>query len=180
MTPVDYSYVSSVTTPADAAQRQMDNVVLAVGNSMMGDDGAGPLLAQMMDTTPVAGWTVINGGSAPENVVHRVRALRPKRVVVVDAADMGLMPGEIRRVDPQAIADMFIMSTHNLPVSFVIDQLREDVDEVCFIGIQPDVVAFYFPITPKVNAAVAELYQRLADWRDDGGFAWLGLAEENV
>lgn len=29
------------------------NVVLTVGNSMMGDDGAGPLLAEMMAETPI-------------------------------------------------------------------------------------------------------------------------------
>jgi len=151
----------------------VDSVVLTVGNSMMGDDGAGPLLAELMNRSPVPGWTAINGGSAPENVVHQVRALHPARVVVVDAADMSLAPGEIRLIDPQQIADMFIMSTHNLPLSFVIDQLTDDVAEVWFIGIQPDVVAFYFPMTEKVTAAVNTVLQRLGDWRGDGGFPWL-------
>ncbi|WP_413739082.1 hydrogenase maturation peptidase HycI [Sodalis sp. RH21] len=137
---------------------------------MMGDDGAGPLLADIMTRRPVAGWTVINGGSAPENVVHRVRALRPRRVVVVDAADMSLAPGEIRLIDPRDIAGMFIMSTHNLPLSFVIDQLSADVAEVWFVGIQPDLVAFYYPMTERVTAAVNIVYQRLANWRGDGGF----------
>ncbi len=157
-----------------------DSVVLTVGNSLMGDDGAGPLLADLMTRAPVAGWTVVNGGSAPENVVHRVRALRPKRVLVVDAADMSLKPGELRLVDPAIIADMFIMSTHNLPLSFVIDQLKEDVEEVLFIGIQPDVVAFYFPMTAPVKAAVDHLYAQLAHWRGDGGFSWLASAEEDA
>lgn len=162
------------------ADDRADNVVLAVGNSMMGDDGAGPRLAELMTRAPVAGWLAVNGGSAPENVVHRVRALRPKRVVVVDAADMSLTPGELRLVDPQAIADMFIMSTHNLPLSFVIDQLKEDVEEVWFIGIQPDVVAFYFPMSAPVVAAVDNLYARLAGWKGDGGFTWLAPAAEDA
>ncbi len=152
---------------------QGGDVVLTVGNSMMGDDGAGPLLADIMTRRPVSGWTVINGGSAPENVVHRVRALRPRRVVVVDAADMSLAPGEIRLIDPRDIAGMFIMSTHNLPLSFVIDQLSADVAEVWFVGIQPDLVAFYYPMTERVTAAVDIVYQRLANWRGDGGFPWL-------
>ena len=41
-------------------------VVLAVGNSMMGDDGAGPLLAELMTQSPIPGWEVVDGGSAPE------------------------------------------------------------------------------------------------------------------
>lgn len=36
-------------------------VVLTVGNSMMGDDGAGPLLADLMEANPIDGWMVING-----------------------------------------------------------------------------------------------------------------------
>ncbi|XBS70711.1 hydrogenase maturation peptidase HycI [Acerihabitans sp. KWT182] len=149
------------------------SVVLTVGNNMMGDDGAGPLLAELMTLNPVVGWTVVDGGAAPENVVHRVRALRPRRVVVVDAADMALTPGDIRLIEPADIAGMFIMSTHNLPLSFVIEQLKEDIAEVWFVGIQPDVVAFYFPMTEPVTRAVNRLYQRLGQWREDGGFAWL-------
>ena len=149
------------------------SVVLTVGNSMMGDDGAGPLLADLMEQQPIDGWLAVNGGSAPENVVHRVRALRPRRVVVVDAADMSLAPGDIRLIDPMDIVGMFIMSTHNLPLSFVIDQLKEDIAEVWFVGIQPDVVAFYFPMTEPVTQAVRALHQRLPGWQGDGGFTWL-------
>ena len=121
------------------------NVMLAVGNSMMGDDAAGPMLSDLMEANPVDGWIAVNGGSAPENVAHQVRALKPERLLIVDAADIGLNPGEIRIIDPDDIADMFIMSTHNLPLNFLIDQLKEDIPEVIFLGIQPDLVGFYSP-----------------------------------
>ncbi|HGM5488784.1 TPA: hydrogenase maturation peptidase HycI [Serratia fonticola] len=146
------------------------NVVLTVGNSMMGDDGAGPLLAELMTETPIEGWTVVNGGSAPENVTHQIRALEPKRLVIVDATDMELAPGEIRIVNPDDIAEMFFMSTHNMPLNFLIDQLREDIDEVIFLGVQPDVVMFYFPMTEKVMQAVNVIYQRLSIWDTGEGF----------
>jgi hydrogenase 3 maturation protease len=174
----------TVTTTAAGHEPVIDSpsavsVVLTVGNSMMGDDGAGPLMAELMEQQPIAGWAVINGGSAPENVVHQVRALRPQRVVVIDAADMSLSPGEIRLIDPATIADMFIMSTHNLPLSFVIDQLKEEIAEVWFVGIQPDVVAFYFPMTEPVKQAVHTLYQRLGHWQGDGGIPWLAIADDD-
>ncbi|CNK07199.1 hydrogenase 3 maturation protease [Yersinia mollaretii] len=149
------------------------NVVLTVGNSMMGDDGAGPLLADRMIQQPLTDWQVIDGGSAPENVVHRVRALQPTRLIIVDAAEMELAPGEIRIIDPDRIAEMFIMSTHNLPLNFLIDQLKEDIREVIFVGIQPTLVAFYFPMTDIVKQAVEIVYQQLPHWQGDGGFAHL-------
>ena len=146
------------------------NVVLAVGNSMMGDDGAGPLLAEKMLEKPVDGWTVIDAGTAPENCIHQVRELNPDRVLVVDAAELGLEAGSIRIINPESIADMFIMSTHTLPLNFVIDELKTFVPEVQFVGIQPAIVAFSFPITEMMTGAVARVYQALAGWQGNGGF----------
>ena len=151
----------------------MDSVLLCVGNCLMGDDGAGPLLAELCQAAPPAGWTVIDGGAAPENDIHAIRQLRPQRLVIVDATDMGLAPGETRVIDPADIAEMFIMTTHNMPLSFLIDQLRADIPDITFIGIQPEVVAFYYPIGPAVQQAVITLHQRLAHWQAHGGYSTL-------
>lgn len=96
----------------------MTDVLLCVGNSMMGDDGAGPLLAEMCAANPQGNWVVIDGGSAPENDVVAIRELRPERLLIVDATDMGLNPGEIRLIDPDDIAEMFMMTTHNMPLNY--------------------------------------------------------------
>ena len=75
---------------------------------MMGDDGAAALLAQMCAAHPQGEWVVIDGGSAPENDVVAIRELHPDRLLIVDATDMGLNPGETRLIDPDDIAEMFI------------------------------------------------------------------------
>jgi hydrogenase 3 maturation protease len=103
----------------------------------------------------------VDGGSAPENVVHCVRALAPERVLVVDAAEMELEPGEVRLVDDRLIAEQLIISTHDLPVSFLIAALRETVPEVHFLGIQPSLVAFGYPLSPAVAQAVVDIHARL-------------------
>ncbi len=104
----------------------MTDVLLCVGNSMMGDDGAGPLLAEKCAAAPKGNWVVIDGGSAPENDIVAIRELRPTRLLIVDATDMGLNPGEIRIIDPDDIAEMFMMTTHNMPLNYLIDQLKEE------------------------------------------------------
>ncbi len=129
----------------------MTDVLLCVGNSMMGDDGAGPLLAEMCAANPAGQWVVIDGGSAPENDIVAIRELRPERLLIVDATDMGLNPGDIRVIDPDDIAEMFMMTTHNMPLNYLVDQLKEDVGEVIFLGIQPDIVGFYYPMTQPVK-----------------------------
>ena len=104
-----------------------ENVLLTVGNSMMGDDGAGPLLFQLCEQKTLQNWTALDGGATPENSVHTIRQLKPKRLLIVDAAEMELAPGEIRIIEKESIAEMFFMSTHNMPLNFLIEQLEQDI-----------------------------------------------------
>jgi hydrogenase 3 maturation protease len=133
-------------------------LVLVVGNGMMGDDAAGPLLAENLKAAPLAGWEVLNGGSAPENSLYQVRELGPEQVLIVDAADMDLAPGEIRRIGEGRIADPLFLTTHSLPLTYLMEALREFVPQVDLIGIQPDVVAFGYPVSEPVRLAVDRVY----------------------
>ena len=138
-------------------------LVLTVGNSMMGDDAAGVLLAQRLHKAPLEGWEVLNGGSAPENVLHRARALAPEYVLVVDAADMDMPPGTIRKIQEERLDDPFLLTTHTLPLSYLLQSLREFVPSVELLGIQPEVVAFGYPVSPAVEQAVAQVYAGLSE-----------------
>lgn len=129
----------------------------------MGDDAAGPLLARMFERSPLAGWEVLNGGAAPENYIHKIREYRAEMVVIVDAAEMGLLPGSVRILSEEDIADRFLMTTHNLPLSFLIKTLKESVSDILFIGIQPRQVGFYRAISREVKDAVKFVYNKLSD-----------------
>ena len=143
------------------------NVLLTVGNGMMGDDGAGVLLAQMLRDAPLEDWAALNGGSAPENVLHRIREMDATRVLVVDAADMDLEPGSIRRIHADRLDDPFLMTTHTLPLTFLIESLREFVPQVELLGIQPTIVAFGYPMSDVVRAAVGQVYADLKNGKLD-------------
>jgi hydrogenase 3 maturation protease len=144
------------------------NLVLTVGNTMMGDDAAGPLLAETMRRAPLQGWDVLDGASVPENCLHRIREIAPERVLVVDAADMDLSPGEVRVIDADKLDDPFPMTTHSLPLSYLVQSLRELAPRVDLLGIQPGVVAFGYPISPEVRRAVRQVYRNL----EQVDFAW--------
>jgi hydrogenase 3 maturation protease len=136
-------------------------LVVTVGNGMMGDDAAGPLLAEKLKQSPVDDWEMLNGGSAPENSLFLIREMAPEQVLIVDAADMGLAPGEIRLIGDKRIEDPFFMTTHSLPLSYLMQALREFVPEVDLLGIQPDVVAFGYPVSASVKLAVDRVYAYL-------------------
>ena len=140
-------------------------LVFTVGNSMMGDDAAGLLLAKKLQREPLADWEVLHGGSAPENYLHRVREMAPQQVLVVDAADMDLSPGEVRLISAEQIGDPFLLTTHSLPLTYLIEAMREYVPKVDLLGIQPDTVFFGLPISARVEDAVDRIYTDLQNNR---------------
>lgn len=137
------------------------NILLTVGNGMLGDDGAGALLAQLLRENPLEDWIVLHGGPAPENIVHQIREMNACRALVVDAADMDLPAGSIRLIAADRLDDPFLMTTHTMPLSFLIESLREFIPQVDLLGIQPGVVAFGYPISMEVRKAVRQVYDDL-------------------
>jgi len=148
----------------------VSNVVFTVGNSMRGDDGAGPLLAELLEAQPAAGWVVVNGEASPENYTHRVRALTPDRVLIVDAADMELAPGDVRLLDEDCVADYFLITTHAIPLNFLIASLKETVPEIIFLGVQPRAVNFCDPISAEVRQAIEKIHHRLVNGEGLGSY----------
>ncbi len=112
------------------------NILLGIGNSMRGDDGAGPFLARMFRHE---GWISVDGGTMPENFTSLLRREHPDLVVLVDAAEMGLAPGSFRRVPLDRITDLSL-GTHASDLTTFILYIQSFVPEIVFIGIQPEEV----------------------------------------
>ncbi len=151
------------------------NLVVTVGNEMMGDDAAGSLLARMMKNAPLEEWEVLDGGNVPENHVFKIRELAPQRVVIVDAADMDLQAGEIRLIHKDEIGGVFLMTTHTLPLTYLMEAIGEFVPRVELVGIQPEVVAFGYPVSPRVKQSVEQVYGWLEKSGDTTGAARANL-----
>jgi hydrogenase 3 maturation protease len=134
------------------------NIVLTVGAVLRGDDAAGPLLAKMLQDDPVEGWEVIDGGQMPEDYLSVIRRAQPDELVVIDAAAMGLPVGTIRRLTADDVATDYLMTTHSLPISFLLTELESCCGHVEFIGIQPAQMEFFSSLSPEVNTAVETIY----------------------
>jgi hydrogenase 3 maturation protease len=111
----------------------MVRMLLGIGNPLHGDDGIGNYIASRFRAR---GWNAIDCGTMPENFTAVVRRHHPEMLVLVDATDLGLLPGEFRSVGDDLIEDVSL-GTHNLPLSFLIGYLAESAGKVIFIGIQP-------------------------------------------
>lgn len=108
-------------------------MLLGIGNPLLGDDGAGNYIA---DRFGAPGWIVVDCGTIPENFTGVVRRERPEILILVDAADMTLPPGEFRIVRPEDIAAV-TLGTHSLPLNLFMEYLAGSAGKIIFIGIQP-------------------------------------------
>jgi hydrogenase 3 maturation protease len=139
------------------------NILLGIGNPLNGDDGAGMLVAGQFRKD---GWISLSCATAPENFTGLIRKTRPDCLVLVDAAAMGLAPGEFRIIPRHKIADVSI-GTHQLPLSMLIDFLADSASRIVLIGIQPDRVAAGEEISPRVWEGADRLVQELLAGRID-------------
>jgi hydrogenase 3 maturation protease len=134
------------------------NILLGIGNPLNGDDGAGMLVAGQFRKE---GWISLSCGTAPENFTGIIRKTRPDCLVLVDAAAMGLSPGEFRIIPRHKIADVSI-GTHQLPLSLLIDFLSDAAGRIVLIGIQPDRVVSGEEISPRVRQGADRLVHVLS------------------
>ncbi|WP_157199981.1 hydrogenase 3 maturation endopeptidase HyCI [Methanogenium cariaci] len=150
-------------------------MLFGVGNTMLGDDGIGPpRVAERMNGCP-PGWHAADCGTAPpENFTGVVRKMRPRILVIVDAADMRLSPpGEFRRIHPDAVGQAGF-DTHSLPpLTHIIEYLRETVPkmpEIMLIGIQPGgPVTFHEEISaPVIRGGGDEVAEMLRNGEEGG------------
>jgi hydrogenase 3 maturation protease len=134
------------------ARRQiLREVVLGIGNVLRSDDGVGVYVVQKLDKylskiNAGKGQATLDGQSRelipiqcdtiPEGYTALVREHKPDLLVMVDAAEMGLNPGECRIIPPN-MTEMLATSTHNISLSFLVTYLQDFCREIIMVGIQP-------------------------------------------
>jgi len=119
-----------------------ETLVLGCGNELFGDDGFGPAVARRLRHSPALPTSLLalDVGTSVREVLFNIvlSPVRPRRVVVVDAVDMGRLPGEVWAIEardlPEIKRDDFSM--HQLPTSNLLRELSElgGVSVTCVVG----------------------------------------------
>ncbi|MDG6221074.1 MAG: hydrogenase 3 maturation endopeptidase HyCI [Candidatus Thermoplasmatota archaeon] len=129
----------------------MTKLLLGVGNPLRGDDGIGPYIAELLQNMG-GGWEAINAETVPENFTSTIRKKKPELLVLADASDMGLEPGEARIIPPEKVGVMHF-STHAIPLSVFIQIMGECAKKTYLLGIQVDLekTAFGTELSPEAK-----------------------------
>lgn len=115
-------------------------IVLGVGNPLGSDDAIGLYVARKLNEKLKESGrqdiTAIDTGPAPENYTSVIRQNRPERLILVDAAAMGLPAGSIRRLSGEQVQTVSF-STHSMPLTAFISYVQEFCGQIYIIGVQP-------------------------------------------
>ncbi len=132
--------------------------VLGIGSTLRSDDAAGMYFTELLGNLPKReNLLLIAGSNAPENFTGVIKEFKPDKLFIVDAAHLGLQPGQIKVVPDGEIGGVSF-STHMLPLPVMMKYLASEVGcEVIFIGIQPKCTDHGFDLCGEVKDGVEKL-----------------------
>jgi hydrogenase 3 maturation protease len=126
--------------------------IVGIGNTLKGDDGAGPLVCEQLRGKVCA--EVIDAGTVPENYIQTIINKAPQNLLIIDAIDFGAPAGIIKIFKPEQL-DSFVLSTHTLSPRLFVDLVCKEIRvDVNFIGIQPVQMQLGQPQSAEVSQAI--------------------------
>ncbi len=134
-------------------------ILMGIGNILRGDDGIGSIIAQGFKDRD---WLSIDCAVVPENFTSIIKKNKPDLVVLIDAVEMDLKSGEFRIISPDRISALHL-TTHSMPLSFLMSYLKEYAKELIFIGIQPKIINYSCSVSPKVLESSNKIIKILKD-----------------
>lgn len=153
-----------VTDAHSAFSIPHSTLILGLGNSLRGDDGAGPAVIEWLDQQALpAEVEAIDGGTAGLDIVSTL--MEHERAIIVDAANIGRAPGAWVRFTP----DVARLKDNNTALSLHSAGLAEALAlgaalnvlprEIIIYGVQPKSTDWLPQLSDEVQAAVTEVGQ---------------------
>lgn len=136
-------------------------VVVGIGNALRGDDGAGSVVAQRLrEAHPEL---VFDAGQVPENYLGPIRREAPAAVLLVDAADFGGSPGEVRTAMTSEVEGL-MLGTHAAPLSMFMRMVEHETGaDVRLVAVQAADTRLGAEMSPEVSATVESLVKALTE-----------------
>jgi hydrogenase 3 maturation protease len=141
-------------------------VVAGIGNPIRSDDFVGVKIVQDLKGKVSKNVNLIECETVPESFMQEIVDLKPSHVLLIDAAILGLKPGETRLVFPEQITDFPAITTHVLPLRIFCEYITKMTKaKIALLLIEPENTEFGEGLTPevqktaeKINKVMLELF----------------------
>ena len=140
-----------------------DTIVLGLGNPLMGDEGVGCRVVELLQSTcgdklPLVEF--VDAGVGGMKVLHLIAGRR--KAVFIDCARMGAEPGTIRRFTPddvESVKQLTHLSLHEADLMQILRlsrQLGECPPDVVIFGIEPMAVRAHPALSPQITGRLGD------------------------
>jgi hydrogenase 3 maturation protease len=136
-----------------------DRVVIAgIGNPIRTDDFVGVKIVQDLEGKLPKDVCIIECETVPESFMDEIAELKPSHVLLIDAAVMGLRPGEVRLFDAEKVTSFPPISTHMLPLRVFCEYIEKmSKAKIALLLVEPGKTEFGEGLTPEVQAAAVKI-----------------------
>ena len=126
-------------------------MVAGIGNPIRRDDFVGVKIVQDLEGKVSDKVDLLECETVPESFMQEIVDLKPSHVLLVDAAVLGLKPGETRLVFPA-------VTTHVLPLRIFCEYVAKMTEaKIALLLIEPENTEFGEGLTPEVQAAAEKI-----------------------
>ena len=133
-------------------------VLAGIGNPIRTDDYVGLKIVENLKGKLPENVCVLEAETVPESYLQDIEEFHPSHVLLIDAAFLGLQPGEARLVEAEKIASYSAVSTHLLPLRIFCDYVREASGaKIAFLLIEPKSMEFGEGLTVEAQTAAERL-----------------------
>lgn len=133
-------------------------VVAGIGNPIRMDDFVGVRVVQILRGKVSDKVLLIECESVPESYIQQIIDFHPTHILLIDAALLGLNPGEPEFLSPKELTVFPAYSTHILPLRVFCEYLAKTTGaKIGLLLIQPKQTDFGEGLTPEVETSAVEL-----------------------
>jgi len=133
-------------------------VVAGIGNPIRMDDFVGVKIIQDLHGKVSEKVYLLECETVPESFIQQIIDFNPTHVLLIDAAILGLKPGEAKLVKPEELTVFPAYSTHMLPLRVFCEQLSQMISvKIALLLIEPKKADFGEGLTPEVQVVAKEI-----------------------
>jgi len=137
-------------------------VVAGIGNPLRMDDYVGVRIVRDLRGKVSENVCLIECETVPESFIQQIIDFDPTHILLIDAALLGLKPGESKLMNPKSLVMFPAISTHALPLRIFCDYLAETTKaKIALLLIEPKKADFGEGLTPEVEASANEIVNLL-------------------
>jgi len=140
-----------------------DRVVVAgIGNPIRKDDFVGVKIVQDLEGKVSDKVNLLECETVPESFMQDIVDFKPSHVLLVDAAMLGLKPGETRLVFPEQVTNFPAVTTHVLPLRIFCEYITKMTEtKIALLLIEPENTEFGEGLSPTVQTAAEKIVETL-------------------